>query len=46
MSMATLGILAGGGPFPGRVAAAAAAAGRGVFIVALRGFAEAAVGSP
>ena len=36
----TLGILAGGGPFPGRVAAAARAAGRGVFIIALRGFAE------
>ena len=43
MSTATLGILAGGGPFPGRVAAAAVAAGRGVFIVALRGFAEASV---
>ena len=40
---AALGILAGGGPFPGRVAAAAAAAGRRVFIVALRGFAEPAV---
>jgi DUF1009 family protein len=39
----TLGILAGGGPFPGRVAAAAQAAGRRVFIVALRGFAEPAV---
>ena len=39
----TLGILAGGGPFPGRVAAAAVAAGRRVFIVALRGFAEAGV---
>ncbi len=39
----TLGILAGGGPFPGRVAAAAQAAGRQVFIVALRGFAEPAV---
>ena len=35
-----LGILAGGGPFPGRVAAAAQAAGRAVFVVALRGFAE------
>ncbi len=35
-----LGILAGGGPFPGRVAAAAQAAGRPVFIVALQGFAE------
>ncbi len=41
--MARLGILAGGGPFPGRVAAAAVAAGRGVFIVALRGFAEPSV---
>ena len=41
--MATLGILAGGGPFPGRVAAAAVAAGRAVFIVALRGFAEPSV---
>ncbi len=39
----TLGILAGGGPFPGRVAAAAQAAGRRVFIVALRGFADPAV---
>jgi DUF1009 family protein len=38
-----LGILAGGGPFPGRVAAAAQAAGRSVFVVALQGFAEAAV---
>jgi hypothetical protein len=35
-----LGILAGGGPLPGRVAAAASAAGRSVFIVALEGFAE------
>ncbi len=41
-----LGILAGGGPFPGRVAAAAAAAGRRVFIVALRGFAEPDVVAP
>ncbi len=39
----TLGIIAGGGPFPGRVAAAAVAAGRSVFIVALRGFAEPAI---
>lgn len=38
-----LGILAGGGPLPGRVAAAAQAAGRPVFIVALEGFAEPAV---
>ena len=37
---ATLGILAGGGPFPGRVAAAAAAAGRAVFVVGLEGHAE------
>ena len=36
----SLGIIAGGGPFPGRVAAAAQAAGRQVFIVALRGYAE------
>jgi len=42
----TLGILAGGGPFPGRVAAAAQAAGRAVFIVALRGFAEPGVVGP
>ncbi len=40
---APLGILAGGGPFPGRVAAAAAAAGRPVFVVGLRGYAEPAV---
>lgn len=38
-----LGIIAGGGPFPGRVAAAAQAAGRPVFIIALRGYAEPAV---
>ncbi|HYZ63701.1 MAG TPA: UDP-2,3-diacylglucosamine diphosphatase LpxI [Acetobacteraceae bacterium] len=43
---ATLGIIAGGGPFPGRVAAAAQAAGRTVFIVALRGFAEPSVVQP
>ena len=41
-----LGILAGGGPFPGRVAAAATASGRPVFIAALRGFAEPAVVAP
>jgi UDP-2,3-diacylglucosamine hydrolase len=41
-----LGILAGGGPLPGRVAAAARAAGRGVFIVGLEGFAEKAVLAP
>ncbi len=41
-----LGILAGGGPLPGRVAAAAAAAGREVFLVGLEGFAEADVLAP
>jgi DUF1009 family protein len=41
-----LGILAGGGGLPGRVAAAAAAAGRDVFIVGLDGFADAAVLAP
>ncbi|CAH2599021.1 UDP-2,3-diacylglucosamine pyrophosphatase LpxI [Rhodovastum atsumiense] len=41
-----LGILAGGGPLPGRVAAAARAAGRPVFIVALEGFADPAVVAP
>jgi DUF1009 family protein len=35
-----LGILAGGGPLPGRVASAAEAAGRQVFIIGLEGFAE------
>lgn len=35
----SLGIIAGGGPLPGRVAAAAAAAGRAVFILGLEGFA-------
>ncbi len=44
--MVALGILAGGGPFPGRIAAAAVAAGRAVFIVALRGFADPQVVSP
>ena len=42
----TLGILAGGGPLPGRVAAAARAAGRAVFLVGLEGFAEPAVLAP
>jgi DUF1009 family protein len=41
-----LGILAGGGPLPGRVAAAAAAAGRPVFLVGLEGYAEPAVLAP
>jgi DUF1009 family protein len=39
--MAVLGILAGGGPLPGQVAAAAA--GRAVFIVGFEGFAEPSV---
>jgi DUF1009 family protein len=38
--MGPLGIIAGGGPLPGQVAAAAAAAGRGVFVAAIEGFAE------
>lgn len=41
-----LGILAGGGPMPGQVAAAAAAAGRPVFLVGLEGFAEVAILAP
>jgi hypothetical protein len=41
-----LGILAGGGMLPGRVAAAAAAAGREVFLLGLEGFAEASVLAP
>ena len=39
----TLGILAGGGPFPGQVAQAARQAGRPVFIVAFEDFADPAV---
>ena len=35
-----LGIIAGGGPLPGQVAAAARAAGRPVFIAGIEGFAE------
>ncbi len=42
----TLGILAGGGPLPGQVAAAARAAGRAVFIVGLEGYADPAVIAP
>ncbi len=42
----TLGIIAGGGPLPGRVAEAAVAAGRPVFIVALDGYADPAVIAP
>lgn len=41
-----VGILAGGGPLPGQVAAAAIAAGRGVFLVGLEGYAEPAVLKP
>lgn len=41
-----LGILAGGGPLPGQVAAAAIAAGRPVFVVGLEGYAEPHVISP
>jgi DUF1009 family protein len=39
----TLGILAGGGPLPARVAAAAHASGREVFIIGFDGFAELAL---
>ena len=41
-----LGIIAGGGSLPAQVAAAARAAGRGVFIVGLEGFADPAVLAP
>jgi DUF1009 family protein len=41
-----LGIIAGGGPLPARVAAAARAAGRFVFIVGLEGFADPSVLAP
>ena len=43
---ATLGIVAGGGVLPARVADAARAAGRPVFIVGLQGYAEAPVLAP
>ncbi len=46
MTPATLGILAGGGILPGRVAAAAQAAGRAVFVVGLDGYAEPPVIAP
>lgn len=46
MTKPALGILAGGGSLPGRVAAAAMAAGRPVFIVALEGFADKHVIAP
>lgn len=39
----TLGILAGGGPLPGYLAAACRDAGRGVFVVAFKGHADAQV---
>jgi DUF1009 family protein len=42
----TIGILAGSGPLPGQVAAAALAAGHQVFIVGFEGFAEARVVAP
>jgi UDP-2,3-diacylglucosamine hydrolase len=41
-----LGIIAGGGPLPVKVAAAARAAGRGVFIIGLDGFADPALLAP
>ena len=44
--MTPLGIIAGGGPLPGQVAAAAQASGRPVFIAALQGFAEPMVVGP
>jgi DUF1009 family protein len=43
MTSGPLGILAGGGPLPGRVAAAARSKGRDVFIIAFEDFAEPAV---
>jgi DUF1009 family protein len=43
MNQGPLGILAGGGPLPGRVAQAARRAGRDVFIIAFEDFAEKAV---
>jgi hypothetical protein len=42
----SLGIIAGGGVLPAKVAAAARAAGRGVFILGLEGFADPAVLAP
>lgn len=41
-----LGIIAGGGVLPAKVATAARAAGRGVFIVGLEGFADPAILAP
>ncbi len=43
MRQGTLGVLAGGGPFPGQVADAAVSAGRKVFIIGFEGFADPAV---
>jgi DUF1009 family protein len=43
MTEGALGILAGGGPFPGRVAEAAMRAGRRVFIIGLQDYAEPSV---
>lgn len=43
VNLQPLGVVAGGGALPGRVAAAAAAAGRPVFVVGLEGFADPAV---
>jgi UDP-2,3-diacylglucosamine hydrolase len=45
-SRRALGIIAGGGRLPGHVAAAAAAAGRPVFVVGLEGFADRTVLAP
>jgi len=45
-SQRRLGIIAGGGALPGRVAAAAAAAGRAVFMVGIEGYAEPPVLAP
>lgn len=45
-ALPALGILAGGGDLPGRVAAAAQAAGRPVFLVGFEGFAEPPVLAP
>jgi DUF1009 family protein len=42
----SLGIIAGGGPLPGQIAAAAQAAGRAVFILGLEGFTDPAVLAP
>ncbi len=44
--MSPLGIIAGGGPLPGQVAAAAQASGRPVFIAGIEGFAEPTVLAP